>query len=127
MGFSHPTDRLLFLVYADRTAAMAAIETARDVRHEYGLRGAPLLQQHIHSTIWHVHDGVSPPPDDLIAALAACANRVSMPAFQVSFDRVESFARSCCGERREWSALNCFTRSSRPSWASSARAGSCRT
>jgi hypothetical protein len=27
MGFSHPTDRLLFLVYADRTAAVAAVET----------------------------------------------------------------------------------------------------
>jgi len=91
MGFLHPTDRLLFLVYADRTAAVAAVETGRDVRHEYGLRGALLLPQHIHSTIWHVHDGFSPPPDDLIAALAACANRVSMPAFRVSFDRIESF------------------------------------
>jgi 2'-5' RNA ligase len=91
MGFSHPTDRLLFLVYADPIAAVAAIETGRDVRHEYGLRGALLLPQQIHSTIWHVHDGFSPPPDDLIAALAACANRVSMPAFRVSFDRVESF------------------------------------
>ena len=91
MGFSPPTNRLLFLVYADRTAAGAAIETGRDVRHEYGLRGALLLPQHIHSTIWHVQDDVSPPPDDLIAALAACADCVSMPAFRVSFDRVESF------------------------------------
>ena len=56
MGFSHPTDRLLFLVYADPIAAVAAIETGRDVRHEYGLRGALLLPQQIHSTIWHVHD-----------------------------------------------------------------------
>ena len=91
MGFSHLTDRLLFLVYVDPTAAVAAVETGRDVRQGYGLRGALLLPQHIHSTIWHVHDDFSPPPDDLIAALAACANRVSMPAFRVSFDRVESF------------------------------------
>jgi RNA 2',3'-cyclic 3'-phosphodiesterase len=91
MGFSHPTDRLLFLVYADRTAAVAAVETGRDVRNEYGLRGALLLSHHIHSTIWRVHDGFSPPPDELIAALAACAKRVSTPAFRVSFDRVESF------------------------------------
>ena len=91
MGFSHPTDRLLFLVYADRTAAVAAVETGKAVRREYGLRGALLMPQHVHSTIWHVHDDFSPPPDDLIAALAACANRVSMPPFRVSFDRVESF------------------------------------
>ena len=91
MGFSYPTDRLLFLVYADRSAAVAAVETGRDVRHAYGLKGALLLPHHIHSTIWHVHDDFSPPPDDLIAALAACAKRVSMPAFRVSFDRVESF------------------------------------
>ena len=50
MALSYPTDRLLFLVYADRSAAVAAIETARDVRHEYGLNGALLLPQHIHST-----------------------------------------------------------------------------
>ena len=91
MGFSHPTDRLLFLVYADRSAAAAAVETGRNVRRGHGLRGALLLPQHVHSTIWHVHDDFSPPPDELIAALAACANRVSMPAFRVSFDRVESF------------------------------------
>jgi RNA 2',3'-cyclic 3'-phosphodiesterase len=91
MGFSPPTNRLLFLVYADRAAAVAAIETGRDVRHEYGLSGALLLPQHIHSTIWHVHDDFAPLPDELIAALAAGANRVSMPAFRVSFDRVESF------------------------------------
>lgn len=91
MGFSHPTDRLLFLVYADRAAAVAAIETGRDFRHEHGLRGALLLPQHIHSTLWHVHDDCSPPPDELTAALVVLATRVAMPAFRVSFDRVESF------------------------------------
>jgi 2'-5' RNA ligase len=91
MGFSCPTDRLLFLVYADPPAAAAAVEFGRGLRHEYGLRGSPILQRHIHSTLWHVGDDVSPPPPALIATLATCANRVSMPPFKVSFDRVESF------------------------------------
>lgn len=92
MGFSRPTDRLLFLVYADPPAAAAAVEIGAGLRDEYGLRGSPILSRHIHSTLWHVGDDVSPPPPALIATLTTCANRVSMPAFRVSFDRIESFA-----------------------------------
>ena len=91
MGFSRPTDRLLFLVYADPPAAAAAVETACGVRDEYGLTGPLILTRHIHSTLWHVCDDFSPPLPALIATLTACANRVSMPAFKVSFDCVESF------------------------------------
>lgn len=91
MGFSRPTDRVLFLAYADHTAAAAAVEKGRDLRHEYGLRGTLILPQHIHSTLRHIGDAFCPPPDDLIAALIERANGVSMPPFRVSFDRVESF------------------------------------
>jgi 2'-5' RNA ligase len=91
MGFSRPTDRLLFLAYADPPAAAAAVEIGCGLRDDYGLKGPPILPRHIHSTLWHVCDDFSPPPPDLIATLTACANRVSMPAFRVSFDRVESF------------------------------------
>jgi len=91
MGFSRPTDRLLFLVYADPRAAAAAVEIGCGLRDEYGLRGPPILPRHIHSTLWHVCDDFSPPPPALIATLATCAKRVLMPAFRVSFDRVESF------------------------------------
>ena len=91
MGFSRPTDRLLFLVYADQPAAAAAVEVACGLRDEHDLRGTPILPRHIHSTLWHVGDDFSPPPPALIATLTACANRVSMPTFRVSFDRVESF------------------------------------
>jgi 2'-5' RNA ligase len=91
MGFSRPTDRLLFRVYADPPAAVAAVEVACGLRDEYGLNGPLILPRHIHSTLWHVCDDFSPPSPALLAALTACANRVSMPAFRVSFDRVESF------------------------------------
>ncbi len=91
MGFSRPTDRLLFLVYADPPAAAAAVEIGCGLRDEYDLKGPPIQPRHIHSTLWHVGDDFSPPPPALIATLKTCANRVSMPAFRVSFDRVESF------------------------------------
>lgn len=91
MGFSCATDRLLFLVYADHTAAEAAVEKGRDLRREYGLRGTPILPRHIHSTLWHVCDDFCPPPHDLIVALVGRASGVSMPVFRVSFDSVESF------------------------------------
>jgi RNA 2',3'-cyclic 3'-phosphodiesterase len=91
MGFSRPTDRLLFLVYADPPAAAAAAEISAGLRDAYGLRGSAIPPRHIHSTLWHVGDDFLPPPPALIATLTTCANRVSMPAFRVSFDRVESF------------------------------------
>ena len=91
MGFSRPTDRLLFLVYADQPAAAAAVEAASGLRDDYGLNGRLILTRHIHSTLWHVCDDFSPPAPALIATLATCAKRVSMPPFKVSFDRVESF------------------------------------
>jgi 2'-5' RNA ligase len=91
MGFSCPTDRLLFLVYADPPAAAAAVKIGAGLRDEYDLTGPLILSRHIHSTLWHVGDDFSPPPPALIATLTTCANRVSMPAFRVSFDRVESF------------------------------------
>jgi RNA 2',3'-cyclic 3'-phosphodiesterase len=92
MGFSRPTDRLLFLVYADPAAAAAAVEAGFDLRDEYGLKGLPLLPQHIHSTLWHVGDDFFPPPAELVAALIERAKRVAMASFRVSFDRVESFS-----------------------------------
>ena len=91
MGFSRATDRLLFLVYADPPAAAAAVKIGAGLRDEHDLRGALILSRHIHSTLWHVGDDFSPPPPALIATLTACAKRVSMPAFKVSFSRAESF------------------------------------
>lgn len=91
MGFSRLTDRLLFLVYADQPAAAAAVGAACGLRDDYGLNGRLILTRHIHSTLWHVGDDFLPPPPALIATLTACAKRVSMPPFKVSFDRVESF------------------------------------
>ena len=49
------------------------------------------MPQHIHATVWHVGYDFSPPTDDLIAALVVRGKGVSMPAFRVSFDRVQSF------------------------------------
>jgi hypothetical protein len=43
MGFSRPTGRLLFLVYADSRAAAAAVEIGCGLRDEYGLRGPLIL------------------------------------------------------------------------------------
>ena len=99
MGFSRPTDRLLFLVYADPSAA--AVEVGCGLRGEYGLRGAPILSRHIHSTLWHVGDDFSPPPTALIATLTTCANRVSMRPFRVSFDRVEGLRAGALALRGE--------------------------
>lgn len=91
----------MFLVYADASAAAAAVEIGCALRDEHGLRGTPILPRHIHSTPWHVGDNFAPPSTALIATLTACANRVSMPPFRVSFDHAESFTGGTLVLRRE--------------------------
>jgi hypothetical protein len=46
MGLSRPTDRLLFLVYADPRAAAAAVEIGGGLRVEHGLRRADSVAAH---------------------------------------------------------------------------------
>ena len=88
MGFSRPTDRCCSMrIPCRRGGRRNRLRAARRVRSER----PPILPRHIHSTLWHVCDDFSPPPPALIATLTTCAKRVSMPAFRVSFDRVESF------------------------------------
>ena len=81
----------MLLVYADASAAAAAVEIGCALRDEHGLRGTPILPRHIHSTPWPLGDDFAPPSTALIATLTTRANRVSMPPFRVSFDHAESF------------------------------------
>ena len=101
MGFSRPTDRLFFAICPDRATAAGIVNLAWDIRDDYGLRGLPLLSQHIHSTLWHIGDDFFPPPDTLIEALVQRAGVVRMPPFRASFDHVKSFSGGAlvlCGQ-----------------------------
>jgi RNA 2',3'-cyclic 3'-phosphodiesterase len=85
------TDRLFFAVRPDLETAAEIAERTKRWRVDHGLTGKPLKPEHLHVTLFHVGDDDTPPPDELIDALAERAAAVSMPAFRVEFDRVMSF------------------------------------
>lgn len=85
------TDRLFFAVRPDPETASKIAQRTMRWRADHGLRGKPLKPEHLHVTLCHVDDNDTPPPVELIDALAERAAAVTMPAFRVEFDRVMSF------------------------------------
>jgi RNA 2',3'-cyclic 3'-phosphodiesterase len=86
------TDRLFFAVRPDPETAAKIAERTMRWRAAHGLTGKPLKPEHLHVTLFHVGDDDTPPPAELIDALAERAAQVAMPAFRVEFDRVMSFS-----------------------------------
>jgi 2'-5' RNA ligase len=91
MPWREATDRLFFAVRPDLETAAEIVERTMRWRADHGLTGKPLKPEHLHVTLFHVGDDDTPPPAELIDALAERAATVTMPAFRVEFDRVMSF------------------------------------
>lgn len=86
-----PTDRLMFLLYPDRTTAERIADEARRLKDRLGLRGAVLQTERLHITLHHLGDyaGV---PRDIVGKGVAAGDALSASPFEVSFDRAASFA-----------------------------------
>lgn len=95
-GDAAPTERLFFAALPDDAAAAKIHEMAQSLRHAHGLSGKPLLQERLHVTLHHLGDYAGLPPSLLTRARAA-AQRLSLPTFDVHFDRAGSFG----GHRRQ--------------------------
>ncbi|MBO9709931.1 MAG: 2'-5' RNA ligase family protein [Caulobacter sp.] len=85
-----PTDRLFFALFPDAAAAEAVARRASGLRERHALRGRPLLTDRFHVTLNHLgdHAGLR---RDIVEAATEAARTVQFPAFEVTFDRVESF------------------------------------
>lgn len=87
---SQPTDRLFFAIYPDPPAAARIARVARNLRDEHGLKGKPLPTKRFHVTLHFLGDYAGLPPD-VVAMASAAAATVSMPSFDLAFDRTMSF------------------------------------
>jgi 2'-5' RNA ligase len=85
-----PTDRLFFAIFPDVDAAARITLLARHLRGEHGLTGTPLAMDRFHVTLHHLGDFVGLPRDIVVRAGEAAA-AVTMPPFDISFDRAMSF------------------------------------
>ena len=87
----HPTDGLFFAVFPDAGTAARMAVLAEALHGAHRLRGKPLLEERLHATLHHLGNYVGLPPD-LVASAIQAANRVCMPAFDVTFDCASSFS-----------------------------------
>jgi RNA 2',3'-cyclic 3'-phosphodiesterase len=90
-GASSPTDRLLLATFPGEAAASSLERAAYRYREEHGLSGPPLAPGRLHITLHHIGDyaGLS---ERLIADVKDAAATLVVPPFDVTFDRVGSFA-----------------------------------
>lgn len=84
------TDRLFFAVFPDAATAASIAERAERLRATHRLSGRPLAPERFHITLHHLgdHAGMR---RDIVAMASEAADTLTVPRFEVSFDRAGSF------------------------------------
>lgn len=85
-------ERLFIGVMLPSGAAEAASRILQEAREPYGLRGSPVRRDRLHVTLIHVGDYARSLPQSVVAAVREAADGLSGSAFELTFDRVASFA-----------------------------------
>ena len=88
--WSHPTHGLFFAIRPDADAGARIAQHAQRLRDEYGLKGSPLATKRFHVSL-HRLGGRAELPHDIVALASEAAASVTMPPFEVRFDRAMSF------------------------------------
>ncbi len=85
--------RLFLALFPDAQTAAHIGQLAQQVRDKHGMRGKPRPTDHFHVTL-HFCGDFPQVPEALVRAIsmAAAKTAATMPPFEVSFDRVKSFA-----------------------------------
>ncbi len=84
-------DTLFFAIFPDPDVAARIAKLAGRLRDEYGLKGGLLRTERFHVTL-HDLGGYLGVPQDVVDAAKEAAAAVTMPSFDVVFDRVMSFS-----------------------------------
>jgi RNA 2',3'-cyclic 3'-phosphodiesterase len=87
-----PTDRLFFALFPSKEAIPQIVKTSQNLRDQHGLTGKSLSNDRLHVTLHHVGDYASGLPNGLVEAAQDVAATITMPAFDVTFDRAMSFS-----------------------------------
>ena len=89
-----PTDRLFFALFPSEEAIPQIVKTSQQLRDAHGLTGKSLSNDRLHITLHHVGDYAGGLPEGLVETVQDVASKIEMTAFDVTFDRVMSFAGS---------------------------------
>ncbi len=90
MDTPQPRERLFFALAPDAKTKTLVFELAQRLRGEHGLDSKLIAAERLHITLHHLGDYPELPQSVVDSALAAGA-KVSMPPFELAFDRAGSF------------------------------------
>jgi 2'-5' RNA ligase len=88
---AHPTDRLLLALYPDAKAAARMVDMAQRLKAAHGLTGKLIATERLHVTLIHIGDFFGL-PKGVVTAAGEAAGKISIPPFEIAFDRAASFS-----------------------------------
>jgi 2'-5' RNA ligase len=105
-------DRIFFAALPDEETAVRIHALAETLKHANTFAGALILPEHLHVTLFHLGDWASL-PEEIVRLAKEAAALVEVPAFDVTFQRSESFRNSTgvypfvlTGEETQWRTLH---------------------
>jgi 2'-5' RNA ligase len=104
--------RIFLAALPDAQTAAHVHAVAEEMKTEHGFTANLILPEHLHVTLFHLGDWAAL-PDEIVTLASGAASQVSIPAFDVTFRRAESFRNSTgvfpfvlTGDKTQWIALH---------------------
>jgi 2'-5' RNA ligase len=86
-------DRIFFACVPDEKTAARIHALAGDIKHDKSFQANLILPEHLHVTLFHLGDWQSL-PEEIVNVASGAASGINVAAFDVVFDRAESFRNS---------------------------------
>jgi 2'-5' RNA ligase len=83
-------DRIFLACLPDAAAAARIAALAEERKATHGFKGALILPEHLHVTLFHLGDWITL-PEEIVTRASEAAAKISVAPFAVTFARVESF------------------------------------
>ncbi|MGN6516640.1 MAG: 2'-5' RNA ligase family protein [Rhizomicrobium sp.] len=104
--------RIFLAALPDAHTAARIHAMAEEMKARHGFTASLIQPGHLHVTLFHLGDWAAL-PGEIVTLASRAASQVSVPAFDVTFNRAESFRNSTgiypfvlTGERAQWRALH---------------------
>jgi 2'-5' RNA ligase len=104
--------RIFLAALPDAQTAARIHAMAEEMKAAHGFTANLILPEHLHVTLFHLGDWPAL-PDEIVTLASGAASQVSVPAFDVTFKRAQSFRNSTgvfpfvlTGDKAQWRTLH---------------------
>jgi RNA 2',3'-cyclic 3'-phosphodiesterase len=91
---SEHTSNVFFALFPDAQVAAELVALAEQLRAQHGLKGKALSAERFHVSLCNVGTYDGDAPEGILAQARRAAASITLPAFDIAFDRARSFANA---------------------------------